>query len=70
MSFANLLRKWTERDSRYGARRKNGAKVPLTEEEISSIRAYRRSEVAELPEGDRKLGQVTLDRWTPPSISR
>lgn len=70
MTFAELLGHWMERDSRYSLRRWNGTRIPLTDDEISSIQAYRRREVSELPERDRKLGGVTLERWIPPVVRR
>lgn len=68
MKFADLVAAWQARDRRYAVRKSQGRAIHLTDDEIRSIIAYRRSEVKDLGESDQRLGNVTLDRWTPPII--
>ncbi len=67
MTIAELIGHWGERDNRYATRRFGGQKQPLTDNEILSIRAYRLSEVRDLPENDQRLGRTTVERWIAPT---
>ena len=69
-TISALLGRWTIRDKRYGERRTLGVRTPLSDDEITLVRAFRQYEISDLAEADQRLWKLTLDRWTPPPIAR
>lgn len=64
MTATELVGLWRVRDQRYAMRR------PLSESEIDSVKAWRRSEVDDLPAPERTVPWNLLIRWTPPLVVR
>lgn len=60
MTATELVALWRARDQRYAIRR------PLSESEIDSVKAWRRSEVDDLPAPERSVPWSLLTHWTPP----
>lgn len=67
-AISELLEHWSERDHRYSLRKISGIVAPLTSDEMSAIRQYRKSEATDLPDTDRDLALMELSRWSPPTM--
>ena len=63
-----LLKLWRERDARYRVRKIGMIRAPLTENEIASIRAWRKREVEALPAVVRSEAWRELMAWIPPEV--
>jgi len=63
-----LIGLWYDRDQKYAARKQNGHFLPLTEDEETAIRWWRKREVDALPLDEQSAALGTLSRWTAPVI--
>jgi hypothetical protein len=64
MTAAELVELWVTRDRRYAMRRE------LSQNEVDSVMAWRRSELEALPANERAVPWSLLTRWTPPVRTR
>jgi hypothetical protein len=67
--LSKLLYAWRLRDERYALRKARGIPQPLSDREVASIRAYRRSEALALPAVSQEAALAMLARWTPPRMA-
>ena len=71
MTLEELLARWDERDDHYSRRRlKGGVSHPLSSDEVSAIRTFRRFEVDLLPPADRAAGFRRWATWVPGPLRR
>jgi len=66
----SLQARWDERDARYARRRRSQLFLPLIDDEVRSIRAFRTAEVATIPSWEQPAATRALYEWRPPVETR